>query len=150
MLIIIRHGQTEKNKEKRLQGRSNQPLNDAGISQAKEALKRLKDKGIIIDQIISSPLIRAVETARIVTEDHLPIFLDDRLLEMDYGPYEGLDMRNPPPEIITFFSDFIHNKAPQGMEDLDHVVERSGELIESLKDIGEKNILLSACLKVGI
>ena len=142
-LYIIRHGQTDLNKKMGLQGRSNNQLNENGIRQAKEAAEFLKGKGVVIDKVYTSPLDRAVDTAKLVAGEEVEHIIDERLLEMDYGPYEGLDMRNPPPEIMTFFSDFVHNKAPQGMEDLDHVVLRSGELIESLKDMGEKNILLS-------
>ena len=46
MIYIIRHGETRKNKEKLLQGRSNDPLNEAGIRQAEEAREFFKDRGI--------------------------------------------------------------------------------------------------------
>ena len=61
---------------------------------------------------------------------------------MDYGPYEGADLKNPPQEIITFFSDFVHNPAPEGMESLSAVVERVGEFLEEIRDL-EGDILIS-------
>ena len=70
------------------------------------------------------------------------ILLDERLIEMDYGPYEGADLHNLPPEILTFFSDFVHNPAPAGMEQLGAVVARVGAFLEELRE-SEENILIS-------
>ncbi len=127
MIYIIRHGQTELNNKKALQGRSDHPLNDTGIAQAQEAAAMLQ--GIKFDAVYSSPLIRAVQTAKILAPELEPI-IDERLIEMDYGPYEGMDLQNLAPEVITFFSDFIHNPAPDGMEQLGSVVDRAGLFIQ--------------------
>ncbi|MDO4869070.1 MAG: histidine phosphatase family protein [Bacillota bacterium] len=145
MIYIIRHGQTDLNKERLLQGRSDEPLNGEGIRQAEEAASWFRSSGIVIDRVISSPLGRAVQTAKIITGGGVSLETDDRLLEMDYGPYEGTSLLDPPPEIITFFSDFVNNPAPAGMEPLDHVVQRLGGFLESLKhEIREgENILIS-------
>lgn len=143
-IYIIRHGQTDLNKKRVLQGRVDEPLNDDGIRQAKAAAARLESLGVTIDQVWSSPLGRARDTARIVAGDNVPIRTDDRLLEMDYGPYEGADLTSPPPEIITFFSDFVNQPAPEGMEALQDVVQRLGSFLEELReDPPEGNILLS-------
>lgn len=139
MIFIIRHGKTELNKANVLQGRSNYPLNDEGIRQAEEAAKMLES--IDFDYVYSSPLIRAVQTAEIVAPDK-EIRLDDRLIEMDYGKYEGTDLRNMPEEIRIFFSDFVNNPAPDGMEPLSEVVKRTGAFIEELRNI-KANILVS-------
>ena len=120
MIYIIRHGQTENNKAKLLQGRSDIPLNKDGIRQAEAAAKWFCDQQIRIDSVYSSPLIRAVETAKIIAPE-APLFIEDRLIEMDYGPYEGMDLTNPAPEVRVFFSDFVHNPVPQGMEPLSSV-----------------------------
>ena len=76
---------------------------------------------------------------------------DDRLIEMDYGPYEGMTLQNPAPEVLHFFKDFVHNEAPEGMETLSSVVKRAGEFIEEIKDL-QGNILISthAILMKGI
>ena len=140
-IYIIRHGQTEMNNKNVLQGRSDLPLNKTGLKQAQEAGVLLKKKGIVFDHVFSSPLIRAVQTAGQSAPD-IPVKIDDRLIEMDYGPYEGTDLRSPAPEIITFFSDFVHNPAPAGMEQLSSVVKRAGEFLEDIKDL-EGNILIS-------
>ena len=65
MIYIIRHGQTEKNKANLLQGRSEHPLNETGIQQAQEAGEWFGEHGIIFDSVFSSPLKRAIDTARI-------------------------------------------------------------------------------------
>lgn len=141
MIYLIRHGQTELNSAQVLQGRSDYPLNEAGIRQAREAARKLKGRGICFSHVYSSRLIRAVQTAEIVASGIQPV-LDDRLLEMDYGPYEGTDLRNPPPEIITFFRDFVHNPAPDGMEQLATVVARVGSFLETCRNL-TGNVLIS-------
>ena len=139
MIYILRHGQTELNRRFVLQGRSDYPLNEVGKDEAKEAGKMLSD--IRFDFVYSSPLKRAVETAKIAVPYLEPI-LDDRLLEMDYGPYEEMDLRKPAPEVMEFFKDFVNNPAPKGMEQLSDVVKRSGEFTEECLR-KEGNILIS-------
>ena len=139
MIYIIRHGQTELNIRNVLQGRSNHPLNETGIRQAEEAAERLK--GISFDAVYSSPLIRAVRTAEIIAPAVKPV-IDERLIEMEYGPYEGKSLRDLGPEVLTFFRDFVHNPAPEGMEPLDSVVRRGGEFMMARCRTGG-NILVS-------
>lgn len=143
MLYIIRHGQTELNTKMLMQGRSDHPLNDTGYAQAEEAAKRLAGMGIRIDKIYSSPLVRAIATARKIAPD-TEITIDERLIEMDYGPYEGMDLRNPAPEVLEFFGDFVNVPAPAGMEPLHAVVERLGNLLKEIKEeAASSNVLLS-------
>ena len=122
-----------------LQGRSDFALNEAGIAQAREVAEKLR--GVRFDRVCSSPLRRAIQTAELLAPG-AEIVIDERLIEMDYGPYEGADLHNLPPEILTFFSDFVHNPAPAGMEQLAAVVERVGAFLEELRGSGE-NILIS-------
>lgn len=150
MLYIVRHGQTELNHKNLLQGRSNKGLNEAGIQQAENIRKLLKQIHPTWQYVFSSPLLRAVQTAQIIAPD-TPITTDERLLEMDYGPYEGADLKNPPSELTVFFKDFVHNPAPSGMETLEHVVERAGIFLEEMKGL-DGDILISthAILMKGI
>ena len=137
MLYIIRHGQTAKNKQKVLQGRSDLPLNEEGRRQSLDAGAALAEHVVKAARVYSSPLIRAVETAQLAcgTDD---VVTDERLIEMDYGPYEGMDLTSPAPEVMAFFMDFAGTPAPEGMEQLSAVVERTGkfadEIIEEAKD----------------
>ena len=148
MIYIIRHGKTELNKAKVLQGRSNFPLNEEGIRQAREAAELLGD--VSFSRVFSSPLTRAVQTAEILAP-HIKPVIDERLIEMDYGPYEGADLTHLPPEILTFFSDFVHNPAPDGMEQLSSVVERAGAFLEDIRHIsGDILISTHAIVMKGI
>ena len=150
-IYIIRHGETDNNKKRVLQGRSNLPLNEEGVRQAEKARDFFDGNEIIFEKIYSSPLIRAIRTAEIITGDAAPFILDDQLLEMDYGPYEGCSLLDPPKEIIEFFSDFVNNPAPEGMENLSDLVVRMGRFMESLvdrlvespNDESDKTILIS-------
>ncbi|MBO5535075.1 MAG: histidine phosphatase family protein [Clostridia bacterium] len=139
MIYIIRHGQTELNRRQVLQGRSDAPLNETGIAQAQQMAEALAS--VVFCRVFSSPLRRAVQTARIVAPNVEPE-MDERLIEMDYGPYEGTDLTALPPEVRTFFSDFIHNPAPDGMEPLSSVKRRAGSFLEDVKGL-EGNILIS-------
>ena len=139
MIYIVRHGQTEWNSLMRLQGRSDNPLSDDGIAQAKNASYRLKD--IPFSAVYSSPLKRAIQTAEILVPNVKPV-IDDRLIEMDAGPYDGMDLQNPNPKVIAFFKDFMHNPVPEGMETLESVVQRAGEFLED-KCRTEDDILVS-------
>ena len=136
-IYVIRHGQTDANLRHELQGRRDVPLNE---------------RGILFDRVYSSSLGRAVETARIVSGGSMPVETDDRLLEMDYGPYEGMDLRKPVPEVITFFNDFARNPAPDGMEQLSSVTARAGKFIEEVARSSGERVLVSthAILMKGI
>ena len=143
MIYIVRHGQTELNQRSVLQGRSNHPLTDLGREQASAVGDAFRDAGIVFDKVYTSPLDRAIETAKLVAGD-VPIECEDALIEMDYGPYEGTDLHNLPPEVEEFFQDFTHNPAPEGMEQLSSVVARAGEFLERLKaEAVHRDILLS-------
>lgn len=141
MIYVIRHGQTELNSAHALQGRSNHPLNGKGVEQARVAAQLLSARGIVFSHVFSSPLQRAIQTAEIVAPG-VSVTTDDRLIEMDYGPYEGTDLNNLPPEILTFFSDFAHNPAPDGMEQLSSVVERAGSFVDEIACL-EGDVLIS-------
>ena len=143
-IYIIRHGQTNMNRKHVVQGRIDEPLNEVGISQAEEARDLLRSRHIVFDQVFSSPLERAFKTAQIVAGEDVPVMTDDRLLEMECGPYEGADLNNPPLEIILFFLDIAHADVPEGVEPPDSIVRRVGEFLEAhRKDFADGNILIS-------
>lgn len=87
-LYITRHGQTQYNIETRICGRSNVRLTDKGMDQARELA--LSMKGTRIDMIMVSPLVRARTTADIVAKElGVPVVVDERLAERDYGVIDG-------------------------------------------------------------
>jgi len=144
MLYIIRHGQTENNNKMLMQGRgSDASLNETGKAQAYEAACRFTGMGVVIDRVYSSPLVRAIQTAERVAPGAV-ITIDERLIEMDYGPYEGMDLRDPAPEVMAFFMDFVNVPAPEGMEPLPAVTERLGRFLEEIREEAEsRNVLIS-------
>ena len=90
MLYIMRHGKTDWNEKHKLQGQTDIPLNEEGRSMAKRAGEQCAP--IHLDVCYCSPLIRAKETAEIVLQGrNVPIRVDDRLKEMCFGVYEGIE-----------------------------------------------------------
>ena len=103
-LYIIRHGETDWNKEKRLQGRSDTELNEYGIELAEITGEALKD--VHFDCIYSSPLKRAYKTAEIIRgQRNLEIITDERLREISFGVVEGVPMSERPDGFQKFFTD---------------------------------------------
>lgn len=95
-IFLVRHGQTEQNKFKKIQGRKDYPLNEAGIDQAKNASKMISTLNLHFDVIISSPLSRAKQTANIINESlKINTFLiDENLIEREFGDAEGMDIED--------------------------------------------------------
>ena len=85
---FLRHGETDANVEKRLQGWLDIPLNENGRSQAMQAAHTLKH--VPIDRIVASPLLRTRETAEIVNQVlQKPLMFEPAIRERNFGHYEG-------------------------------------------------------------
>lgn len=85
---IVRHGQTDWNFEDKIQGFSDIPINDRGRAQAQELRRIIAE--VPFDWCYSSDLKRAYETAQILIEGRqIPVQIDSRLRERNYGPWEG-------------------------------------------------------------
>lgn len=104
-LILIRHGQTDMNKDQLYYGRLDVPINETGKEQAENTRKNLVELEIDYDKIYSSPMKRAYETAEIVNYKNLEIEKDDELREMDFGIFEGLSYK----EIIKKYPEEMEN-----------------------------------------
>ena len=108
-ILLTRHGQTEWNVLRKVQGKVDIELNTTGIKQAEETAVKLKNTDI--DIIISSPLKRAKQTADILNkEKNLPIIIDDRISERDFGEFEGI-MSTMDFDFNAFWSYKQNNKA---------------------------------------
>ena len=93
-LYVARHGETDWNKSNRVLGRTDAPLNETGLAQARELVRALH--GISLRAVYTSPLRRAAEIGRMVAEDHgLISQTDERLIEMDFGLLEGAQRDDP-------------------------------------------------------
>lgn len=84
-LVLVRHGETEWSKSGQHTGRTDIPLTENGVEQAKRAGRYLADRSFAL--ALSSPLQRARDTAHLIGVDPE---LDEDLYEWDYGAYEGL------------------------------------------------------------
>ena len=89
-IYITRHGESQWNVEQKVQGATDTPLTERGIQQAHELAKKIRESGIQIDEILHSPLSRAADTAKIIAEENgLPLTLEPRLIEQNFGEFEG-------------------------------------------------------------
>lgn len=157
IIYVIRHGETEANKEGRLQGWTDIPLNAKGIELAEETGRGMK--GIHFDRCYSSPLIRARQTAELVLKESgnpdVPIVTDERLKEIHMGVWEGKPFRTGPeqtimPEAKQFLSDPFSFPGFPGGENAQDVCGRTQEFLKELveeagrkeaegKDCGKEN-----------
>ncbi len=149
-IYLIRHGETDQNKRKCLQGRTDIVLNEYGRELAYRTAEGMKD--ITFDIIFSSPLKRARETAEIIRrERNIPIIIEDRIQEISFGTYEGLCFAKegfsvPDESFLNFFDKpECYHTPPQG-ESFEDVIARTGDFLAELvkrEDYRDKTILLS-------
>lgn len=93
-VLLIRHGATAGNLERRYIGRTDEPLCEQGVSQ----IRRLKTQGLSADRVFVSPALRARQTAGLLFPQIRPVVLAD-LRETDFGAFEGknaLELENDP------------------------------------------------------
>lgn len=137
-IYIVRHGETEANKNGYLQGWTDVPLNENGRIIAELTGRGIK--GIRFDHCISSPLIRAKETAEILLRESgnsVSISFDDRIKEMNFGSLEGMSVRDG--KLIQFLKEpIVDYKFPDG-ESFQEVMKRTQEFLKELisKDDGK-------------
>lgn len=147
-VYLTRHGQTEWNIEKRLQGRGNSPLTKSGIDRAEELRERIRE--LHIDAIYSSPIERALHTANILKgEKNIEVITNEGLMEMCFGDYEGrrtdeVMSENPDWNIVLIMHGDINLCAPNG-ETLGSVRDRVKNAMDNiLEDNKGKTILVVA------
>ncbi len=93
-LVLLRHGESEWNKQNRFTGWTDVPLSDKGVTEAIQAGVTLKDKAFVFDMAFTSVLKRAIDTLTIVLEQmslNIPVYKDYRLNERHYGALQGLN-----------------------------------------------------------
>lgn len=142
-LLLARHGQTDWNLAGRFQGHGDIPLNELGLKQAKAMKLRLENE--TIDFIYSSDLCRAVETARIISEETIQVQTDSRLREVNFGDWEGLTyteiQKKYPAELAAWEKDVFHN-APPGGETLEQLAGRAKVILTKLSTHQENRTIL--------
>ena len=123
-LILARHGQTLSNEQGRLQGRSDAPLTELGRRQAAEVAAALGRPA----RVVASPLARCRETAEMFG---LPVELDERWIELDYGALDGVGLTEVPAGVWERWR-VDPNFVPAGGESMTDVSRRVREACQEL------------------
>ncbi|MEC9296321.1 MAG: histidine phosphatase family protein [SAR324 cluster bacterium] len=134
-IILIRHGETEWNSQKRMQGHSNSDLSEVGMGQI-QALGELM-KNVSFDHIYSSDSLRTRQTAEAITQysGHTLQF-DQRIREKNLGVFEGLtstEAKERHPEIYRLFKTAGANYVIDEGESTQQLLERALEFIEEIR-----------------
>ena len=137
-IYLLRHGETNWNKERKMACKLDSVLNETGIKQAEEAQKLLGN--VKYDLVISSPLSRAKRTAEIVNNEKKPLIIDERLEERNVGVLDGKSLT----EInLTEFFDYNKNVEYEGAENIQDFCERIWGFLDDIKvKYRDKDVLL--------
>jgi probable phosphoglycerate mutase len=131
VIALVRHGETEANARRLLLGRADPPLSDVGRAQAAEVAELLarEDRPIAV---VSSPLLRARETATCIAEKlALDVEDDAAVIEMDYGEWDERPITEVPRDVWLGWRDDV-DFAPPGGETLRAVQTRVSGCMERL------------------
>ncbi len=130
-LYLIRHGQTDWNRVRKLQGRSDIALNEWGRKVAELTREGLAD--VHFDIAFTSPLSRAKETAEIVLRGReIPIVEEPRIIEVNFGGYEGKSFDLDDENLQNFFSKPECYRSVDCSEPMQAIMDRIGEFYEEL------------------
>jgi len=141
-LIVVRHGESEWNVLGKWQGRADTQLTDAGRAQAAEAAQRISALGIAVDHIVASSLTRAHETALIIAErlGVEEVHVDERLVETDVGPWEGLREH----EIEAAYPNYLRDRrTPPNFEAPDAVFARATDALHDAMMRSRQSLVVS-------
>ncbi len=146
-LYFVRHGQSVWNAENKICGAVDIPLSAQGHLQAQETGRRILESGISFDEILSSPLQRAAETARHISEmTGVPMRTEARLTEQAFGRYEGAPRDS---EEFQLSKEHFADRYDGG-ESMLHLAQRVYNLLDELKHDPEgKTYMLVAHKGIG-
>jgi len=146
--LLTRHGETEWNRIRRFQGRSDIPLNQTGRNQGQALALLLKDEPI--RAIYSSPLARAMETASLIRTFHpfAPLFEEEGLTEMDLGQFDGMDAVDwvsRYPDLLEAWRSQPASLRMPGGEGLQEVQARAMDVMERISSLYPSGSSLLVC-----
>ena len=137
-IYLTRHGEDIDNKNGILNGHEDKSLTKVGIQQARELADKIKDKGFSFDYIYSSPLKRAFETAKIISDitgSPTPL-KEDLLIEREFGIISGKKKADIEsfcaPDIIKT-EKIIYCLNPEGSETFPELIKRAEVLLDKIK-----------------
>lgn len=140
-ILLTRHGQTEWNLLKKVQGKADIELNEKGIQQAEITRDSLREERI--DLILCSPLKRAIQTAEIINQGrNIRMIIDERVSERDFGEFEG--MPNTDFDFNAFWS-YKQNLKYDKAENIKDFFRRVYNFLDNIKnEYAGKRILIVA------
>ncbi len=136
-LYIMRHGETDWNRQGLLQGSVDIPLNENGIALARKTRDGLKSEHVQFNMVFTSPYQRAEKTAEIMIDGaDIPLIRDVRIREMNFGKYEGIKVRElgTNPAYIEFnkcFDDPVHYQSEGDAESYEEVFARVDSFLKN-------------------
>ncbi|RKD30590.1 alpha-ribazole phosphatase [Thermohalobacter berrensis] len=144
-VILVRHGETKANKEKRYSGWTDFPLTEDGQKQVKKLQKLLENEKI--DLIYSSPLTRTYNTAKAIAKKlNKDIIVTDSLKEMNFGIFDGKRVdeivKEHKSEWNNWTNDYINYRIPKG-ESLNDAYNRVISFIDGLKKEDKTYLLVT-------
>ena len=141
-VLMVRHGESEWNVLGKWQGRADIALTEAGREQARAAADYVRTAALPVTRVLASTLRRAHETAEIIAErlGLAAVVTDERLVETDVGPWEGLRAD----EIEAGWPRYLRDrKTPPGFEPPDQVFARATQAIRDAAQAGEHTLIVS-------
>lgn len=136
-IYLIRHGQTDWNLAGRIQGCRDIPLNETGRGQAALLRKGMKERRV--ELVLSSPLSRARETARVIAESQdVPLLFWKELEEIRYGIWEGMtigEIQQQYPEEYRNWWGEEGNVRPSGGESRSEAFRRGAEAVRRIREL---------------
>lgn len=140
---LVRHGQTNLNKVKLMQGRTDEPLNETGLAQANRTREIIGD--IKFDAVYASPLGRAINTGAIVGGvDIADVIVDERLIETDFGKYEKKKYTGMGIKMTLYWTLPELFPAPATVETIESMVGRASDFLKELEQKDYDNVLIAA------
>lgn len=137
-LYVVRHGQTDKNVLGVVHGQTESNLTEEGIKAAYKLQSKIAQ--LDIDVVISSPLSRAKMTAEILIDNKLPVNIDDRIIERDWGLCEGAKIEEV--DRVKCWNYYL-NYDENSIEILTDFMKRIIEFIDDIKiKYHDKNVLV--------
>ena len=141
-VYFVRHGETVWNVENKICGTTDSPLTQRGREQARQTGENILAEGIKADEILYSPLSRAMDTAKIISEmTGIPCRVEPRLIEQNFGkwestPRDGEDLKKAKESFVCRYD---------GGESMLHLAQRIYNLLDDIKaEAGEKTYILVA------
>lgn len=139
---ITRHGQTNLNKARLMQGLTDEPLNETGLMQAGKTRALIGD--VRFDAVYASPLNRAIMTGSIIGGvDPSDVIIDPRIIEADFGKYEKRKYYLLGPAMTLYWALPEIFPAPPTVETIASLRKRSSDFLRELEQKDYKNVLVS-------